>query len=297
MARISSNQYGAFLGLSAMALYCLYDTAIKYLGQSYHPNQILFCAGLFALPMVLGSMRLSGQGLDLRPVLPAWAALRVAAALSNGILGAYAFAHLPLAECYAILFMMPLMIALLARPLLGERMDLPRGLAILVGLIGVLIALRPGAAPLSAGHLAAFLAMVLGALNYAILRKTGNVERAGVLVFHPLAAQVIAVALTMPWLWLPMAAAHIGLTALMAVAFTSGSLLMVAAYRRAVAIVVAPMQYSQIAWAAIFGAVFFGEAMDGWMVLGVALIIAAGLFILIRSGGAAPQASCETTPA
>ena len=73
----------------------------------------------------------------------------------------------------------------------------------------------------------------------------------------------------------------------------AGGLLILAAYRRAPVIVVAPMQYSQIIWAAVLGWIFFGERIDRPTAVGIAIIIASGLFLLARSGAPQPQAKPE----
>jgi S-adenosylmethionine uptake transporter len=274
---------GALFGLAAMALYCLYDVTIKFLGPAYSPMQILFCAGLVFVPLIGLQLRLSGQT-ALRPVMPKLTALRVVVGLLNGTIGAYAFSVLPLAECYAVFFLMPLMISALAVPVLGEPMDLPRSLAIATGFAGVLVALQPGGeTQLGLGHVAAFVAAALGAVNYVILRKTGGIESPGVLMLYPAAAQLIALGLMMPSVWLPMPAAHWALTSLMGLELFGGGLLIILAYRHAPAIIVSPMQYSQIIWAAAFGWLLFDEAMTLQMILGISLIIAAGLFILGRT--------------
>lgn len=274
---------GALFGLAAMALYCLYDVTIKFFGPAYSPMQILFCAGLVFVPLIGLQLRLSGQT-ALRPVMPKLTALRVVVGLLNGTIGAYAFSVLPLAECYAVFFLMPLMISALAVPVLGEPMDLPRSLAIATGFAGVLVALQPGGeTQLGLGHVAAFAAAALGAVNYVILRKTGGIESPGVLMLYPAVAQLVALGLVMPSVWLPMPAAHWALTSLMGLELFGGGLLIILAYRHAPAIIVSPMQYSQIIWAAAFGWLLFDEAMTLQMILGISLIIAAGLFILGRT--------------
>lgn len=277
----NSNLRGALFGIAAMGLYCLYDVTIKLLGSNYSPLQILFCAGLVFVPLILLQTFWSGRA-SLRPVMPGLTVARVAVAMLNSMFGAYAFSVLPLAECYAVFFLMPLMIALLAVPALGEPMDLARGLAIAIGFGGVIIALQPGGdASLGLGHLAAFTAAALGAVNYVILRKTSSVESTGVLLLYPATVQLAAVGLAMPSLWVPMPAAHWALTSLMGVEVFAGGLLIIAAYRIAAAIVVAPMQYSQIIWAALLGWLLFDEKMSPAMILGIAIIIAAGLYILL----------------
>lgn len=274
---------GAVLGLAAMALYCLYDVSIKFFGPSYSPMQVLFCAGLVFVPLIALQLRLSRR-VSLRPVFPGLTVLRVMVSLLNATIGAYAFSVLPLAQCYAVFFLMPLMIAALAMLTLGEPMDLPRSLAIAAGFGGVLIALQPGGqTDLGLGHLAAFVAAALGAVNYIILRKVGGVESPGVLMLYPAAAQLLALAMAMPWVWVPMPLEHWALTGLMGLELFGGGLLIILAYRNAPAIIVAPMQYSQIIWAAILGWLLFGESMTPTMVTGITIIIAAGLFILGRS--------------
>jgi S-adenosylmethionine uptake transporter len=277
---------GALLGLAAFGLYACYDITIAFFGGVLNPMQVLFCAGAFVLPMFLVQLLATGQARRLWPVLPGWTALRVVVTLANGTLGAYAFSVLPLAEAYAIFFLMPLMISALAVPLLGEGMDLSRGMAILVGLVGVGVALQPGTTQLQLGHLCALISAMLGAMNYVIIRKTGGVESPGVILLYPTIAQVLAVGVVMPWVWQPMTAGQVGLTFLMALQLFVGGYAVVAAYRHAAAIVVAPMQYSQIIWAAVLGWLLFGQVIGPTTGLGIVIIIASGLFILWRSNRA-----------
>jgi len=300
-ARMNAPQspvIGALMGLAALGLYSCYDIGIKGLAgtadSTIGPMQVLFCSGAFALPMVLAQLAWTGQGGSLLPVLPRWTAFRIVVTLLNGTLGAYAFTVLPLAQCYAVFFLMPLLISALAVPLLGEHMDLPRGLAILGGLIGVVVALRPGSTPLGLGHLAALASAALGACNYIVIRKTVGIERPGVLMLYPMAAQFLALGIAMLWLWRPMSAAALGMTFLMALQLLVAGFLILGAYRRAPVIVVAPMQYSQIIWAAVLGWVFFAERIDLPTAIGIGIIIASGLFLLSRS--AAPQRHRQADP-
>ena len=298
MTSPQSPVIGALMGLAAFGLYSCYDITIKALaggtGGALNPMQVLFCAGAFALPMVLAQLVWTGQGGSLLPVLPRWTAFRIVVTLLNGTLGAYAFTVLPLAQCYAVFFLMPLLISGLAVPLLGEPMDPPRVLAILGGLIGVAVALRPGSAPFGLGHLAALASASLGACNYIVIRKTGGIERPGVMLLYPTAAQVLALGIAMFWLWQPMSTATVGMTFLMALQLFTGGFLILSAYRRAPVVVVAPMQYSQIIWAAVLGWLVFAERIDRMTAIGIGIIIASGLFLLTRS--AAPQRQRQADP-
>jgi S-adenosylmethionine uptake transporter len=242
------------------------------------------------MPMIAAHMAATGQARHLRPVVPWATAVRSVAGVVNGVLGAYAFSVLPVAQAYAVFFLMPLMIGLLAVPFLGERMDAARLLAIVAGFAGVVVALQPGQAPLGLGHLAAFAAAALGAMNYVVLRYTGPIESQGVLLLYPGLLQLAVVAAAAPFMWQLMTPQAWGLTALMAFELYLGALLVIAAYRLAPAVVVAPMQYSQIIWAALLGAFLFDEPMTLHMAAGIGIIIAAGLFLLWRSSRPAPLA-------
>ena len=277
-----SNLQGALIGLAAMALFACSDATIKFLGSGYNPFQILFFAGLMTFPLIAGLIIADPSPGTLRPQQPKLMALRCVIVLINSVLGTYAFATLPLAQCYAIVFTMPIFITLLSVPVLGERIDLVRGVAVVAGLLGVIVALDPGRGALQWGHAAALGSALFGAGNYVIIRKTGTAERTVTLILYPLILQMIIAAMVLPFVYLPMPLRDLGLSALMAATSFAGYLLIIAAYRRAPGIVVAPMQYSQIIWAAIFGALLFGEHMTSRTVLGTAVIILAGIVIVAR---------------
>ena len=277
-----SNFQGALLGLAGMGLFACADIVIKLLGGNYNPFQIIFFAGIMTFPLIAGLLIADASVNNLRPRLPKLMALRCGVVLLNGILGTYAFATLPLAQCYAIFFTMPIFIALLSVPILGEKIDVARGIAVVAGLIGVTVALDPGKAVLEWGHAAALIGAMVGALNYIILRKTGSTERTAVLLLYPLIGQVVVAAVALPLVYRPMPLQDLALTALMATVTFAGYLLIIAAYRRAPGIVVAPMQYSQIIWAAIFGAMLFNEQMSARVWIGTVVIILAGLVIVTR---------------
>ena len=265
---------GALLGMAAMGIFVCFDVAVKFLGGSYHPFQIMFFTGLAAVPLVMAQVALARDPGNFRPKLLGWTVFRCTITLINGVLGTYAFATLPLAQCYAIFFTMPLIISVLGVYMLGERLSPARLIAILAGFVGVIIALNPGAEPLRLAHIAAIFGAAMGALNYIIIRKTGMVERAEVLIIYPMLSQLAAMALVLPFVYQPMPIEHHMLTWAMAVCGIGGSYVIIAAYRAAPVAIVAPMQYTQILWASLAGFFLFHETITP------ALIIAAGLFIL-----------------
>jgi S-adenosylmethionine uptake transporter len=277
-----NNIRGALLALLAFAVFATHDVVVKTLGAYYSPIQIVFFSVTFSFPLVtLVQMRDQRDG-NLIPKHPWWTALRTLSVVITAVSAFYAFSVLPLAQTYAILFAAPLLITLLAIPVLGEQVGLRRGLAVVAGLAGVLIVLRPGAAPLSLGHLAAVAAAVFSSLASVIVRKIGSEERAVVLLLYPMVTNFVLLGCALPLVYEPMPIEHIGLVGIISAFGMCGSLLIIAAYRRAEAAIVAPMQYSQMIWAVVFGTLLFGETPDAMTVLGAAVIMASGVYIVMR---------------
>ena len=274
---------GALLGLLAFALYATHDAVVKTLGGAYSPFQIVFFSVLLSFPLATILLMRDGTEGHLRPVHPWWTGFRTAASVGTAACAFFAFTTLPLAQVYAILFAQPLIITLLAIPMLGEKVGLRRGLAVVVGLVGVVVVLRPwGGAEFAMGHLAALAAAVMGGFTSVVVRKIGRDERPLVLLLYPMVANFVVMGAAMPLVYRPMSAVDFGLVALVAALGFAATLLVITAYRMAPAGVVAPMQYSQIVWASVFGAALFGERLDGPTVLGAAIVIASGLYILFR---------------
>lgn len=274
---------GPVLALSAFALFSAHDVIVKMLGGSYSPIQIVFFSALLGLPMALMLLMRDHTDANLRPRRPWWTALRTAAAVTTGVTVFYAFSVLPMAQTYAILFATPLLITLLSVPVLGERVGWRRMLAVVVGLVGVLIVLRPGSGDgIGLGHIAAILGALTSAIASIIVRKIGHEERNIVLLLYPMMGNLAVMGLALPFVYQPMPLADFGAWVAMAVMGLVASLMVIAAYKRAPAVRIAPMQYSQIIWAAIFGAIFFQESLDFATFAGAAVIIASGVYIVLR---------------
>ncbi len=287
-----SNAKGAALALLAFGIFATHDVVVKFLGAQYSPFQTVFFSVIFGFPLI--TLLLIGDKTDgnLRPRHVGWSMARTAATMVTAACAFYAFATLPLAQTYAILFAAPLLITILAIPILGETVRLRRGLAVVVGLIGVLIVLRPTEVELGLGHLAAITAATTGAFATIIVRKIGNDERSAVLLLYPMLANFLCMGAILPFVYKPMPFLHIAGTALIALMGFVAMLLVIAAYRRAEAVIVAPMQYSQILWAVVYGYFIFDERPDWTTGIGAGIIILSGLYIVFReqTGGS------RTTP-
>lgn len=282
----SNNLKGALLALAALGIFATHDVVVKTLGRGFSPFQIIFFASLISFPMVTIILLRDRAGGSLRPNNPRWVALRTVMTLVTGISAFYAFSHLPLAQTYSILFASPLLITVLAIPILGEHVRVRRWAAVVLGLVGVLVVLRPGAVPLSLGHIAALTAAVCGALASVIVRKIGNQERPLVLMLYPMTANFLFTGAALPFVYQPMSLTELAMMAVIAAFGLAGSYLSILAYRLAEAAVVAPMQYSQMLWAIGYGWFLFGESVDNWTLTGSAIIIASGLYIVLRESRA-----------
>ena len=287
MTSSKSALHGVLFALSAFALFSLHDVLIKSLGSTYAPFQIVFFSVLLGFPVVT-IMLLRDQTVDnLIPRHPWWTLARTTSAVITGASAFYAFSVLPLAQTYAIIFASPLLITILAVPILGEKVGIYRVGAVLVGLVGVLVVLNPGATTLTLGHLAALSCAVFGAFTSIVVRKIGQDERPVVLMLYPMVANFALMGALMPFVYKPMPVEHLGVLFLIATLALLAGTLLIKAYMNGEAAIIAPMQYSQILWAAFYGTLFFGESLDLNTIIGALVIIASGVFIVIResSGG------------
>lgn len=266
----------------AFGLFATHDAIIKGIGSHYSVFQIIFFAMLFAFVPMSILVLADNAVANFRPRHPWLVLLRSVASLTSMSAAFYAFVHLPLAEVYALLFATPLLITALSVPLLGETVRARRWAAVLVGLVGVLIVLRPGVTEFSPGHLAALVAALSSAVATIIVRKIGGQERPAVLIFYPMLTAMVVMGALLPWIYVPVELPALGAMAGVGLLSVVAQLCSIAAYRFAPAAVIAPTQYSQILWATLYGILFFSERPDAWVAIGAGVIIASGIFIVWR---------------
>ena len=196
----------------------------------------------------------------------------------------YGYAVLPLATVTALGFAMPLFLALLSVPLLGERVRGARAGAVAAGLAGVLIMVRPwrdaaGALPGGAvGY------VVLGVLCWALamisIRRLGAAGEPNltIILWYTVGSLLLSVVLAAPGWVMPGEGAVLVLVAV-GLLSAAGQLLMTEAYRTGETTLVAPFEYGAIVYTVVLGAVVWGEVPDAWGLLGIVVIVAAGLVV------------------
>ena len=258
------------------------DVTAKYLSASLPSIEIAWIRFLvFALIMVpamvpgspLHAMRTGRLGLQM---------MRGAALLASSLLFISGLRFLPIAEASATGFVAPLFVTALSIVFLSERVGVRRWLATAVGLIGVLIILRPGT---GAFHLAAFVPIV-SALAWActliMTRMMSGKEAAITTMTYSSIAGVCILSMLVPLVWVAPTWHDILFGLLIGVASTAGQWIVVLAFRYADASVLAPFSYTQLLWVSILGFLIFGEVPDIWTVVGAVFIVSSGLYTAHR---------------
>jgi drug/metabolite transporter (DMT)-like permease len=283
----------------AMALFTVLDAVVKWLSAAgYSTWQLVFCRSLFAFVPVLPMIYANGGARLLRTARLRDHLFRAAFGLATLWCWFYSYRELPLADAYALSFSAPLFMTALSVPLLGERVGAHRWIAVVVGLAGVLIMIQPGAGVFDVSALMVLLAALLYALSMIQVRGLGATEPTLTTVFYFTLFCTVATAFSLPFVgrlpgsWLE--AALLVSTGLLG---GFAQVCLTHAYRCAPVSLVAPFDYTSMIWAVLLGLAVFGDR-PGWPVLiGSAVVIASGLYILRREALRRPAGLANAKPA
>ncbi len=283
MSRAVWSMLGAIVAFSAV------DALMKFLAGGYPVMQLVFFKSLFQLLPVLGAVARARSVSPLRMRRPVFVLLRAATILFATIFWFLGLRQLPLVDAFAIHFTAPILVVVLARLILKEPMPGRAAIALLLGFGGALAitveTALDGASGGAHGSPLGVLSIGLSVLFYAAsllcIRRMGP-DDAGMpsLAYASLLA-VLASGLTLPWIWTPMALADLGLVLVAGLLAAAGGLLLGAAFSRAPAATVAPLEYTGMVWAILFGLFLFGEKPD-LIVLGGAGLIVIGSWMVSR---------------
>jgi drug/metabolite transporter (DMT)-like permease len=258
------------------------DVTAKYLSATLPSIEIAWIRFLvFAL--IMSPAMIPGSPLfALRSRRPGLQMMRGVTLLASSLLFISGLRFLPIAEASATGFVSPLFVTALSIVFLGEKVGVRRWLATAVGLIGVLIILRPGS---SAFHPAAFFPIV-SALAWAgtliMTRMMSGRELALTTMTYSSIVGVCILSLLVPLVWVAPSWQDLLFGIFIGVASTAGQWIVVLAFRYADASVLAPFSYTQLLSVSILGFVIFGELPDIWTVTGAAFIVASGLYTAHR---------------
>jgi len=279
----SATLRGIAVFLAAILAFAVMDTLIKTVSARYGTWQIMLFRSGFALLPILWLVAREGGVSALRT-------RRLSGHVGRALVGVgavfcffYSFAHLPLADVYAISFAAPLIITALATPLLGETVGWRRWAAVLVGFAGVMIMLRPGTGVVNPVALIALAGAGFYALTAIFMRRLSLTETNAAITFYfMVTTTLVGGVMTAVTGWRPPPPPDLLLLALIGIVGGIALILMTQAFRLASPAVLAPFEYSGILWATGFGWAVFGDVPDRFILTGSAVVIGAGLYILHR---------------
>jgi drug/metabolite transporter (DMT)-like permease len=268
--------------LSCVVFACL-DVTAKYLGRQVDMLEVIWAryasAFMFAL-LVYNPVTRPGILRSERPWLQI---VRSGLLLGSTLFNFVSFKYLQLDQAMAILFSTPLIVAALAGPMLGEWIGFKRWAAIGVGLLGVVLVAQPGFGSIHpAAILTAIAAFFLSFYNITT-RILARHDPSETTLFYSNLIGALAMLPVMPFVWTtPSEPLHVFLMTTFGALASLGHFLLIVAYRHAPASVLSPFMYSQLLWAVMLGYLVFGDVPNRWTIIGAAIVIASGLYLVQR---------------
>lgn len=289
---MSRTLQGVLLQLLALALFVAMDSLLKVMVASYPVPQLMFLRFAAHVVFVVLAVRVFTGSLPWRSRAPLLQTLRSATLAGASASFIVALMHVPLADATAVMFAAPVLTVALAALWLGEKVSARRWLGVVIGLAGVMVAIRP---PFLTGeplHWAMLLPLVTAVMNtiYQVLtRKLAAEDDPRTTFLHTSVAALALTALAQPFVWVPPAASDLPWMLALGLIGAAGHCLLVLAFARAPASVLAPMSYSQLVWAGLAGVLVFGDWPDGWTLLGAAVIAAGGVLVALPARTSPPD--------
>ena len=281
MKHARGNLRSIYAMLLAVAMFSLMDTAMKLLAEVYPAMQVAALRGLSSLPLVL--LYIGWRGAYGSMFKVRWGIHVFRGALGVAMLSLFAFGlkNLSLAEAYSIFFIAPALITALSVVFLKERVDMARWLAIEVGLVGVVVVLRPsGAGMLTVGGLAILgsaACYAVSAITSRILGRTDSSEQ--MVLWLMVIMSIGATALAAPN-WVALRWADVLLLCGLAVSGFIGQLAITEAFSKGEASSIAPLEYTALAWGVGFDWLLWAALPDRYTMIGAAIIIGSGVYLV-----------------
>ena len=267
--------------LLGVFLFCCNDALGKWLLATYSVGQMLLIRSLAALVLLAPFIWHAGREAFISAPRPGLQIVRLLLSTAEVVMFFWAVTYLPLADAVTFYLAGPIYVTALSATLLGEHVGWRRWTAVVVGFIGVLIALQPSPATLTWPALIA----LAGSFFYALLmivtryvRGTNDVVMAAGQISTTLVFAIIAA----PFGWQPLPLSDALLMALLGFVAVIALMSVNRSLKLAPASVVVPYQYTLILWAVLLGYLVFGDQPQSHVLIGGAIIIAAGLFIFLR---------------
>ncbi len=278
---LSGPVKGALLMLAVSVLITSMHVLIRRMSAMYHPFEIAFLRNAFGLIVFLPLLLSSGFTIlhtERLGLHAARAGLQVVAMLMFFT----ALAMLPLAKVSALSFSSPLFAAVAAVVLLGERMRLRRTIALVVGFIGALIIIRPGAVSLDTGSLLVIGSSAVWAIAITIVKRLSATDSSITITAYMVVFLTPLSLVPALFVWRWPTPIDTGWFIIMAVIGTIAHIMMAQAFKYADATAVLPYDFARLVWASLFGLVLFAEVPSAWTIAGAVVIVASTTYIAVR---------------
>ncbi|MDM9621853.1 DMT family transporter [Rhizobium sp. S96] len=282
---------GVLLMLLGDVLFSLNDAMGKWLVASFSVGQVLVLRSLGSFAMLAPMIVRQGSAALVQLERPSLHILRMVLATGDVALFYAAVAYLPLADVMTFYMAGPIYVAAFSHFFLGETIGWRRWLAVFIGFIGVVIALRPSSAMLSWPSIFGLVGSLSFALTLVLSRRLRQTSDVTLVTWQTIAAFVVGLFLSIGN-WGPMTAVDVAAMLALGIVAGSAHMMITRALKLAPASLLAPLQYSLLIWAIVLGYLFFGDLPDSQILMGSGVIVLAGLFIFHRKNlvGDTPKA-------
>lgn len=268
--------------LLAVGFFAMMDAFLKLMSAHYPALEVSALRGAASVPFVLLSVALRGQLRALKPVRWRMHLLRGVLAIVMLSTFVYSVRVLPLADAYSVFLTAPLLVTALSMPLLGERVDARRWIAITVGMLGTLVVLGPtGIGLASLGALAAVVSALCYALSVISVRVLTRTDSTVSMVFWFMLMLAVFGGILAAPNWVPFQREHWPWLVAVGILGAFGQHFITEAFRHAPASTVAPFEYSAMLWAVAIDWVVWRHAPSLAMLAGGGVIASCGLYLIL----------------
>jgi drug/metabolite transporter (DMT)-like permease len=274
--------------LAAVATFSVMDVCMKRLAETYPAMQVTFIRGLASLPFIVIATMWLGRWQDFKANRWGLHLLRGVLQVTTLYFFVYAVGRLSLANAYTIFMSAPLLITALSVPFFGERVGWHRWAAVAVGMSGVLVVMRPSSdgmemsAMAILGALAAIASAAAYALGALLIRVLQPTETSAATMFWALSLTALFAGILSIAGWVPLLWEHWHWIAIIGLSGALGQHFLTEAFRLAAPSVVAPLEYTALAWGMLFDWLLWMTVPSARMLLGAGIIVASGLYVIHR---------------
>ena len=282
--QLSRNLQGALLMSAAMAGFTFNDALVKSVTGSLSTAQIMFVRGLFTSILVLIIARWFGALRSPKLILRPAVLVRILAEVGASITYIWALGQIPLANASAILQALPLAVTLGAAVFLGEPVGWRRWSAIIAGFIGVLFVVRPGPEGFTLASGIVIVCVIFAATRDLVTRKISpDIPSLYISATTAIAITIAGGLLIVPTGgWQPMDLGQTGILFAASILLLLGYQCIVLTMRTGEISFIAPFRYTSLIWSLSLGILIFAEIPDAWVITGVLIIVASGLYTFYR---------------